>query len=167
MKKGKMLVRASLLAAMCFVATWIVQIPVPPGYVNFGDCVVLLAGWLLGPWWGGAAAAVGSVLVDVLGPFAVYAPATFVIRFVMAVLAAVFYRRLAGKNHRVWGMVVGAVLAECLMVLGYLCYEWFALGLGAAALGSVPFNMIQGFIGGVAAVTVGVLMGRSGAIKRE
>jgi len=47
MKNGKMLVRASLLAAMCFVATWIVQIPVPPGYVNFGDCVVLLAGLVM------------------------------------------------------------------------------------------------------------------------
>lgn len=165
MKKDKMLVRASLMAALCFIATWIVQIPVPPGYVNFGDCVVLLAGWLLGPWWGGAAAAVGSVLVDVLGAFAVYAPATFVIRFTMATLTALLYRCLSGNGHRVLGMVTGAIVAESIMVLGYLCYEWLALGLGVTALGSVPFNVIQGLMGGVGAVGVGALMGRSGAIK--
>ena len=52
------LVQASMLAAMACAATLVIQIPSPMnGYVNLGDAVVLLSGWLLGPWYGFAAAA--------------------------------------------------------------------------------------------------------------
>lgn len=52
----KKLVLAALMAALTYVATSIVQIPSPmQGYVNLGDCIVLLSGWILGPWWGAAA----------------------------------------------------------------------------------------------------------------
>ena len=44
------------MAALVYVATSIIQIPSPVnGYVNLGDCFVLLSGWLLGPWYGAAA----------------------------------------------------------------------------------------------------------------
>ena len=56
-KKIRKLVLAALLAALVCVATMVVQIPSPmQGYVNLGDCFVLLSGWLLGPWYGFAAA---------------------------------------------------------------------------------------------------------------
>ena len=49
-KKIRKLVLAALLAALVCVATMVVQIPSPmQGYVNLGDCFVLLSGWLLGP----------------------------------------------------------------------------------------------------------------------
>ena len=52
-KKIRKLVLAALLAALVCVATMVVQIPSPmQGYVNLGDCFVLLSGWLLGPWYG-------------------------------------------------------------------------------------------------------------------
>ena len=53
----------ALFMALCCVATMVIQIPSPTqGYVNLGDCVVLLSGWLLGPWYGIAAAGIGSAL---------------------------------------------------------------------------------------------------------
>ena len=67
-KKIRKLVLAALLAALVCVATMVVQIPSPmQGYVNLGDCFVLLSGWLLGPGYGAAAAGIGSMLVDLLG----------------------------------------------------------------------------------------------------
>ena len=64
-KKIRKLVLAALLAALVCVATMVVQIPSPmQGYVNLGDCFVLLSGWLLGPWYGAAAAGIGSMLTD-------------------------------------------------------------------------------------------------------
>ena len=64
----KKLVLAALMAALTYVATSIVQIPSPmQGYVNLGDCIVLLSGWILGPWWGAAAGGIGSMLVDLIG----------------------------------------------------------------------------------------------------
>ena len=50
-KKIRTMVMAAVLAALACVATMVVQIPSPMnGYVNLGDCFVLLSGWLLGPW---------------------------------------------------------------------------------------------------------------------
>ena len=62
-KKIRTMVTAAVLAALSCVATMVVQIPSPMnGYVNLGDCFVLLSGWLLGPWWGAAAGGIGSML---------------------------------------------------------------------------------------------------------
>lgn len=49
-QKVRKLVLSALMAALVYVATSIIQIPSPVnGYVNLGDCFVLLSGWLLGP----------------------------------------------------------------------------------------------------------------------
>ena len=62
-KKIRTMVMAAVLAALTCVATMVVQIPSPmQGYVNLGDCIVLLSGWILGPWWGAAAGGIGSML---------------------------------------------------------------------------------------------------------
>ena len=59
-QKVRKLVLSALMAALVYVATSIIQIPSPVnGYVNLGDCFVLLSGWLLGPWYGAAAAGIG------------------------------------------------------------------------------------------------------------
>ena len=58
-KKVQKLVVSALMAALTYVATMVVQIPSPMnGYVNLGDCFVLLSGWLLGPWYVRAAAGI-------------------------------------------------------------------------------------------------------------
>ena len=47
--KIRKMVLAALMAALTYVATMVVQIPSPvQGYVNLGDCCVLLSGWILG-----------------------------------------------------------------------------------------------------------------------
>ena len=48
--KIRKLVLAALFAALCTVMTLVIQIPSPmQGYVNLGDCAVLLSAWVLGP----------------------------------------------------------------------------------------------------------------------
>ena len=60
--KIRKMVLAALMAALTYVATMVVQIPSPmQGFVNLGDCFVLLSGWLLGPWYGFAAGGIGSI----------------------------------------------------------------------------------------------------------
>ena len=47
---------AAMFTALICVATMIIQIPSPlNGFVNFGDCFILIAAWVLGPWYGFAA----------------------------------------------------------------------------------------------------------------
>ena len=63
----KKLVFAALFAALSCVATMVIKIPTPTGgYIHAGDAVVLLSAFLLGPWWGAAAAGLGSCLADIL-----------------------------------------------------------------------------------------------------
>ena len=92
------LVRASLFAALCTIMTLVIQVPSPmQGYVNLGDCAVLLSAWVLGPWYGGAAAGVGSMLADLLSGYAHYAPGTFAVKLAMAVAAGCLFRALRNK----------------------------------------------------------------------
>ena len=78
--KLRKLVLAALFAALCTVMTMVIQVPSPmQGYVNLGDCFVLLSGWLLGPWWGAAAGGIGSMLADLLLGYGHYAPGTLII----------------------------------------------------------------------------------------
>ena len=63
--KLRKLVLAALFAALCTVMTMVIQVPSPmQGYVNLGDCAVLLSAWVLGPWYGGAAASIPGNLVQ-------------------------------------------------------------------------------------------------------
>ena len=82
------IVMAAMLVALTTVATMIVKIPSPlKGYINIGDCVVLLAGWSLSPLYGFLAAGIGSALADLFSGYIVYAPATFLIKGLMALMA--------------------------------------------------------------------------------
>ena len=59
------LVQSALFAALCTAMTLVIQVPSPvSGYVNLGDCGVLLSAWVLGPWYGGAAASIPGNLVQ-------------------------------------------------------------------------------------------------------
>lgn len=104
------------------------------GYGNFGDCFVLLAALLLGPVYGGLAAGIGSALSDLFLGYGLYAPATFVIKGLMAVLAALLFRALRGKliKNDIISMALCAVLAEAVMVLGYFIFELAMFGAGVA-----------------------------------
>ena len=56
-----------MFAALCCVATMIVQIPTVAGYTNLGECMCLLAGLVLGPWYGVGVAFVASLVRNILG----------------------------------------------------------------------------------------------------
>ena len=65
--RTKKIVMAAMLAALACVATMIIKIPSPlKGYLNLGDCIVLVAGWMLSPTYGFLAAGLGSALADLL-----------------------------------------------------------------------------------------------------
>ena len=143
------LVLAALFAALSCVATMIIQIPSPmSGYVNLGDCFVLLSGVFLGPVWGFLAAGTGSMLADILLAYAHYAPGTFVIKGLMAVAAYLIFRALCtAKVPNFVSYLVGAIAAELVMIVGYFGYASLILGKGIAAASSIPGNIMQGVFG--------------------
>ena len=169
--KIRKLVLAALMAALCTIMTMVIQVPSPmQGYVNLGDCAVLMSAWVLGPLYGGAAAGIGSALADMLSGYAHYVPGTFAIKLVMAVAAALIFRAATKKglsaSSVLLGQIVGGVVAEVIMVLGYFAYASLWLGKGLAAAASIPGNIVQGVFGLVAATVVYTVLSRSRAVVK-
>ena len=154
LSKTKKLIMAALMASLACVATMIIKIPSPlNGYINLGDCIVLLCGWVLCPGYGFAAAAIGSALADVLSGYVIYAPATFVIKGVMALVAFAMFKLLSKKIKKFPARIIGGVVAEIIMILGYFVFEGFLYGF-APSLVNIPANAVQGAAG----LIVGLLL---------
>ena len=145
--KTKRIVITALMAAMVCVATMVIQIPSPlKGYLNIGDCIVLLCGWLLAPGYGFVAAGLGSALADVFSGYITYAPATFLIKGSMALIAFACFKLMNKRLGRLPSQIIGAVLAEIVMVLGYYVFEGFMYGFIPSAV-NIPANAVQGTAG--------------------
>ena len=145
--KTKRIVKTALMAAMVCVATMIIKIPSPmKGYLNIGDCIVLLCGWLLAPGYGFVAAGLGSALADIFSGYITYAPATFLIKGSMALIAVACFKLMNKRIGKLPSQIVGAVLAEIAMVLGYFVFEGFMYGFIPSAV-NIPANAVQGAVG--------------------
>lgn len=138
---------AALLAALTCVATMIIKIPSPlKGYLNLGDCVVLLAGWMLSPTYGFLAAGLGSALADTFSGYVTYVPATFVIKGLMALIAFYGFKLLHSKLGNISSRIISGIVAELVMVAGYFIFEGFLYGFGPSLV-NIPANVIQGIAG--------------------
>ena len=147
MNTTKRIVTASMLAALVCVATMIIKIPSPlKGYINLGDCVVLLSGWLLSPLYGFLAAGIGSALADVFSGYIAYAPATFVIKGLMAIIAYFGFRLLHKRLGSFSSRIISGTLSEIIMILGYFVFEGFLYGF-VPSLVNIPANAVQGVAG--------------------
>lgn len=141
------IVMAALLAALTCVATMIIKVPSPlKGYLNLGDCVVLVAGWMLSPTYGFLAAGIGSALADVFSGYVTYAAATFVIKGLMALIAFYGFKLLHNKLGNLLSRIISGIVAEAVMVGGYFIFEGFLYGF-VPSLVNIPANAVQGVAG--------------------
>ncbi|MBQ3053426.1 MAG: ECF transporter S component [Clostridia bacterium] len=154
--KTKKIVISAMLAALCCVATMIIKIPSPlKGYLNLGDCVVLLSGFMLSPIYGLLAAGIGSALADIFSGYIVYAPATFVIKGVMALVTYYGFKLMKKKIGITLSRVISGIIAECVMVFGYFVFEGFMYGFVPSVV-NIPANAVQGIVG----IILGVVLAK-------
>ena len=152
--KIKKIVMAALMTALVCVATMIIKIPSPlKGYLNLGDCIVLLAGWVLSPTYGFLAAGLGSVLADIFSAYIIYAPATFIIKGIMALIAFYGFKLSRKKLGSLTSGIISGIAAEIMMVLGYFVFEGFMYGFVPSAV-NIPANSVQG----IAGLIIGVVL---------
>ena len=152
--KTRKLVMAALMAALACVATMIIKIPSPlKGYINLGDCIVLVAGWQLSPAWGFLAAGLGSALADILSGYVVYGPATFLIKGLMALVAFYVFKLLHNKCGNLVSRIISGIGAEIVMIVGYFIFAGFLYGFGPAVV-NIPANAVQG----IAGIQIGIVV---------
>lgn len=162
-KSLKKTVLAAMLAALTYVATSFIRIPAPLGYINLGDCFVILSGYMLGPVYGALAGGIGSMLSDLFG-FPLFAPATLLIKAAMAAVAAAVAKKAdkpsASKQLYAVFRIISAVCAELIMIAGYFIYECFIYGAPAATAEILP-NLLQGAAGAACALIIYALINRT------
>ena len=152
--KTKEIVIAALIAALACVATMIIKIPSPlKGYINLGDCIVLVAGWMLSPTYSFLAAGLGSALADMFSGYVTYIPATFVIKGLMAIIAFYGFKLLHKKLGNLPSRIISGIASEIMMILGYFVFEGFLYGF-APSMVNIPANGVQG----VAGLVIGILL---------
>jgi len=134
-----------VMTAVVFVATRLIQVPIPGGYVHLGDSMIYFSAFTFGPLTGGVAGAFGATLADLTSGYANYAPATFIIHGAEGVLAGLIAWR-AG----VWRMIAAAIVGGLVIVGGYFLYDFFVLRIGSgAAVTDLWFNVGQAVSGGI------------------
>ncbi len=135
---SKKITEAAMAAAVVFLVTWMVKLPIPGGgYINLGDTVIYITAFLFGGPTAAAAAALGSALADLAAGYVIYAPATFLIKGVIGLFAGFL---CSGKRFPVF--LLACVLGGAVMTGGYALYE-LAFFDGAYALLNIPYNLIQ------------------------
>lgn len=133
-----------IMMALTTVATMVISIPsiATKGYINLGDAMVILAGFILGPVGGLTVGGIGSALADILLGYAYYAPFTLVVKGLEGLIAALLFSKvLKGKLPIIAGAIAGIFMA-----FGYFVVEIFMYDF-PAALASLPGNIFQGLVG--------------------
>ena len=157
-KRTQKLAFAALFGALTFAATWI-SFPSPfGGNVNLGDCILLITAWLGLEPWSIFACAIGATFTDLAAGYAIYAPATFVIKALM-VAVAILIKHGTQKLLPIWRALLSGVAAELVMVAGYFAYESILYGATTALL-NIPFNLAQGGIAIVAATVLSLVLSK-------
>lgn len=166
--KTKKIVVAAMFAALTCVATMVIAVPSPTsGYMNLGDCIVLLSGWILGPFVGAVSAGIGSMFADIFSGYAYYAPGTFVIKALMALVAGLIFqahRAKSDKSNFVF-LTCSGLVSEVIMVAGYFVYAGLFLGYGLGAASSIPSNAVQGVFGIVTSVLIMSVLQRNKTLQ--
>ena len=139
-------VLTALMMCLIMIVTMFVRVPIPftQGYVHLGDAMVFLAVLILGVRYGAVAAGFGAMLADIIGGFAAWAPWTFAIKGIMALIA--YYTVKAMGNKKTAARIIGGIVAEVVMVLGYFVFEGFMYGFAPSAV-NIPMNGVQGIAG--------------------
>lgn len=147
----------ALMMAMCYVATAFVSIPgfTGKGYINAGDVVIIVSAYILGVKYSVISSSVGSTLADITLGYTLYAPCTFVVKFLMAFFASLIFksaRKCIGTKKYYLFICLGAFVSELIMTAGYFLYEYILYGY--SAIYGLAGNFSQGFLGVVGSFVI-------------
>ena len=156
--KTKSLCTAAVATALIFAVTRFIQIPIPLGYFNIGNTIILLSALLLPEGYGTFAGGVGSALAD-LSSYPAYTLPTLVIKCLMVLVFCRCRKHFPNKKAAV---PVAMGIATLIPLFGYtltgmVLYGSFYTGLAQFpgllleyAANLILFTMAQAYVQGIA-----------------
>lgn len=145
---------SALMVAIITVSIMFIKVPIPftQGYVHLGDAMIFMAVMVLGWKHGAIAAAIGGALGDILGGFAMWAPWTFCLKGIMAIILGQMISYALKKQWVMIGRmplggILGMIIGGAVMVAGYYAAEGIMYGNWAVAAIGIPWNIGQFVVG--------------------
>lgn len=101
-----------------------------PTRLHLGNGFCLLAGLILGPIWGGFAAGVGSVFLDLTNPaYIAGAPITFIFKFLMGAVCGAIAMDKSGHGINKRKNLIGGILGQLTYIVLYIGKTFLSLNL--------------------------------------
>ena len=142
---------AGVLTALVFTVTAYLHIPTSNGYVHVGDGFIYLAACILPHPYAMAVGAGGALLADCLTGFAIWAPASVIIKAVTALFFTSKGKKMMAVRN--WlALIPSAVLCAG----GYYLYEALLYGNFVAPLAGIPASLTQSAVSSILFVTIGL-----------
>lgn len=162
MKKEKIknMCLAGVLTAAVFVSAAYLHIPVGQGYVHIGDAFIYLAASLLPTSYAVFSGAAGAVLADCLSGYAMYAPASLIIKGLTALCFSSKGEKILTKRN-----LTALVPAAVLCVGGYYLYEIILTKSLVAPISGVAGNLIQSAFSAVVFVLTGAALNKKTGLR--
>ncbi|MGH4050710.1 MAG: ECF transporter S component [Clostridium sp.] len=147
------IVQISLMAAITFIATWVIHVPTFMGVLHLGDSMIFLSAILFGRKKSAISSAVGMCLFDIISGYTLWAPFTLIIKGVMGYIAGsiAFRKNYNGNNtpNNIFAFVVAGVwmiIAYYLggaVILTFISKEFALKQALIISLKDIPTNILQ------------------------
>ena len=152
-----------------------ISIPISPGIntaIHIANAVVVLSGWVLGPYYGGLAGGIGLSLADLADPrYIASAPKTFIMKFIIACIAGISAKKLGlykkeDKKEIIKTCIISASLALLFNVIfdpiiGYF-YKKYILSLSIEAASILlAWSTAVTFINALACIIISTILYRA------
>ena len=159
--KLRILTLTGIFTALILVFTAFIHIPSFSGYVHIGDGLLYLAASILPLPYAMFAGAAGAVLADCLTGYAIWAPASFVIKLVTVLFFSANGTKILTRRN-----CLALLPAAALCIGGYYLYEGILYGNFISPLYGIFGNGMQAVFSSALFVIVGLSLDKTGIRAR-
>lgn len=160
-EKVRLLATASLLAAICLLLTGYLHIPSNQGYIHIGDGIIFLAASMLPAPYAMGVGIVGAGLADILSGYAIWFPATAIIKAATALC-------FSNKSEKIITVrnLIAIIPSLVICTAGYIIYDAVVISDFKTALVGLASYAIQIGASTVLYVALGIMLDKIGFKKK-
>ena len=151
----KLMCLAGIFTALIYVFTAYVHIPSHTGYTHIGDAFIYLAASLLPLPYAIFAGSIGALLADLFTGYAIWAPATVIIK-AAAVLFFSSKRKMLGVRN-----LTALIPASFLCIGGYYLYEVIITANPVAPLTGIPGYVVQSLLSSTVFIVLALIFDKT------
>lgn len=165
----KRLVINALMIALVFLVTILIRIPspIPGGYFNLGDAIIMMAAILVGRRTGMVAGAIGAALADLASGYLFFAPITFLVKGIEGYVVGLIADNSGNDKKAIVRKLIAVATGAVIIVAGYFILEMSLLRFIDETLAitvivaEIPGNIIQGAASAVIAFILVTVLGKT------